>query len=69
MISVEADLTNPPPLGWPVPIIVTLTCDANPCPHRTSRAFTHDDDFIGAYRKAIQSGWKDTFRKGERVFL
>lgn len=58
---------------YPRPGRLILQCDG----HRRSlnlfggmiQDFTHPDGFFGMYRDAIRSGWKDTFRDGERVFL
>lgn len=62
------------PFG-PVKVELTLTCDGPDHQDLFSggappiERFAHPSGFMGCYSTAMSHGWKDTFRKGERVFF
>lgn len=69
MIRIEV-VGDPSSYPEPAPIKLTLACDSETHGFfSVSQSFEHPDGFMTMYHLAMISGWKDTFRKGERVFL
>lgn len=70
-IQVIGDPASLPSYPYPLDVSVAFSCDSGkhglfpPEAH----VLTSPDGFIGAYSTAMRLGWKDTFRKGERIFL
>lgn len=58
---------------YPRPLRLTLTCDGHgedlDLFGGTLQHFEHPDGFVGAYRLAMNAGWKDTSASGTRMFL
>lgn len=53
----------------PRPLRLTLSCDGDHGLFPVAEDFEHADGMMGAYRLAMNRGWKDTSRNGRRVFF